>query len=322
MAEHILVLDGEAAIRDAIAHVLIREGFEVHQADSPESALHVCAQIPELAVVVSQAPLPDPANTLAKVKSAHPMIRTIAVSNAKGDGWGVDEHLTLPLEMSALVSAVDRLARALRADRERLALLEQLRRNVVRMVDSLAQALEARDPYTAGHSLRVAEYSLLIAEELGFTEYEKELLRHGAALHDIGKIAVSQEVLHKPGRLTADEYEHIKMHPVVGREILEPIDDFGPMLEMVYHHHERIDGQGYPEGLAGDRIPVMAQIVAVADTYDAMTSDRPYRQGMHREKALAIMTQVAGTQLNAEFVAIFARRIRAAEAANAHPRAV
>lgn len=322
MAEHILVLDGEAAVRDAIAHVLIREGFEVHTADSPEAALRVCAQVPELAVVVSQAPADDPTNTLRKVKSAHPLIRTIAVAETRVDAWGIDEQLLLPLEMGALVSAVDRLARALRADRERLALLEQLRRNVVTMVDSLAQALEARDPYTAGHSLRVAEYSLLIADELGFTEYEKELLRHGAALHDIGKIAVSQEVLHKPGRLTADEYEHIKMHPVVGREILEPIDDFRPMLEMVYHHHERIDGQGYPEGLSGDRIPVMAQIVAVADTYDAMTSDRPYRQGMPREKALAIMDQVAGTQLNAEFVAIFARRIRAIEEANAHPYAV
>jgi putative nucleotidyltransferase with HDIG domain len=195
-------------------------------------------------------------------------------------------------------------------DRERMALLERLRKNVITMVDSLAQALEARDPYTAGHSLRVAEYSLMIGEEIGLSDLELEVLRHGATLHDIGKIAVKQEVLNKPGRLTDEEFEHIKIHPVVGREILEPIEDFKEMLDLVYYHHERIDGRGYPEGLKGDHIPVLAQIVAVADTYDAMTSDRPYRQGMHPERALAIMKEVSGSQLNPDLVAIFTRRIR------------
>jgi HD-GYP domain-containing protein (c-di-GMP phosphodiesterase class II) len=118
-------------------------------------------------------------------------------------------------------------------------------------------------------------------------------------------------VLHKPGRLTDEEFEHIKIHPVVGKEILEPIGDFKEMLDLVYYHHERIDGRGYPEGLKGEDIPLLAQIVAVADTYDAMTSDRPYRDGMHPERALAIMSEVAGTQLNADFVALLTRRIRA-----------
>jgi putative nucleotidyltransferase with HDIG domain len=201
---------------------------------------------------------------------------------------------------------------------ERADLLDRLRENVVTMVDSLAQALEARDPYTAGHSVRVAEFSVMIGEELGLSTLELEVLRHGATLHDIGKIAVKQEVLHKPGRLTDDEYEHIKIHPVVGREILEPIEDFQAMLDLVYYHHERIDGRGYPEGLAGEDIPLLAQIVAVADTYDAMTSDRPYRQGMHPERALAIMAEVSGTQLNTEFVSILARRVRAELSDAAH----
>ena len=207
------------------------------------------------------------------------------------------------------------------AERERQALLERLRKNVVKMVDSLAQALEARDPYTAGHSLRVAEFSLMIASELGFSDFEMAILEHGAALHDIGKIAVRQEVLHKPGHLTEEEFEHIKIHPVVGREILEPLEDFKDMLDLVYYHHERIDGKGYPEGLSGDRIPLMAQIVAVADTYDAMTSDRPYRRGMPPERALLIMGEVAGTQLNARFVEILARHVRAIEAAAAASQA-
>lgn len=195
------------------------------------------------------------------------------------------------------------------SDRSRGALLERLRKDVVTMVDSLAQALEARDPYTHGHSLRVADFSLMIAQDAGLSASEIETLKHGAALHDIGKIAIRQEVLHKPGRLTDEEFRHIMEHPVVGREILEPLEDFKPMLDVVYYHHERIDGRGYPEGLKGNQIPLLAQIVAVADTYDAMTSDRPYRSGMQPEKAFAVMREVAGQQLNAEFVALLSHRI-------------
>jgi HD-GYP domain-containing protein (c-di-GMP phosphodiesterase class II) len=194
-------------------------------------------------------------------------------------------------------------------ERERNALLDRLRQDVVKMVNSLAKALEDRDPYTAGHSQRVAELSMIIGRAQGLSEWELEVLRHGSALHDIGKIAIRQEILHKPGRLTDEEYEHIKLHPVVGREILAPIEDFHELLEVVYHHHERIDGRGYPDGLAGEAIPMLAQIVAVADTYDAMTSDRPYRQGMQPARALAIMREVGGTQLNAGLVAILARHV-------------
>jgi putative nucleotidyltransferase with HDIG domain len=333
MAEHILVVQGEAVVRDTVARILTREGFRVHVAGDVDEAMLLCEKQPEISMVVSEARQEENFAMLRRVREANPGVRSIVIAPSQAASLplpaqelGIEGWLPKPFDMDELLATVTRLSQSLKAERERVALLERLRQNVVTMVDSLAQALEARDPYTHGHSLRVAEYSLLIAEELGFSDLDLEMLRHGAALHDIGKIAVRQEVLHKPGRLTEDEFEHIKIHPVVGREILEPIEDFKPMLEMVYHHHERIDGRGYPEGLAGDKIPVMAQIVAVADTYDAMTSDRPYRKGMHREKALAIMAEVAGTQLNSEFVAIFARRIRALEAAqeteNALPDAV
>lgn len=318
MADHILVIDGEAIVRDTVARILTRAGFHVHVAADVEQALALSHAVPEVAVVVSDARLcaEGGLSALRLVREAHPRVRSIVLSPdpvapAAVADFGVDAYKTRPFDMNELLGLVNDLTDSLRRERERGALLDRLRKNVVTMVDSLAQALEARDPYTAGHSMRVAEFSLMIGEELGLSDLELEVLRHGAALHDIGKIAVKQEVLHKPGRLTDEEFEHIKIHPVVGKEILEPIGDFKEMLDLVYYHHERIDGRGYPEGLKGQDIPLLAQIVAVADTYDAMTSDRPYRDGMHPERALAIMSEVAGTQLNADFVALLTRRIRA-----------
>jgi putative two-component system response regulator len=331
MAENIVVIERETIVRDTLARILRREGYRVHTAQDAPGALELVTGLRDLALVVADDDLTYGSGLAAyrQLKTAHPMVRSVILAKEAVDGspaslWdeeggrvrklGLDDCLVRPFEMDALVATVGRLLHSLAAERERNALLERLRKNVVKMVDSLAQALEARDPYTAGHSLRVAEFSLMIAAELGFSDLEMAVLEHGAALHDIGKIAVRQEVLHKPSHLTEEEFEHIKIHPVVGREILEPIDDFKDMLDLVYYHHERIDGKGYPEGLKGDRIPLMAQIVAVADTYDAMTSDRPYRRGMPSERALLIMNEVAGTQLNAEFVAILTRRIRAIEA--------
>ena len=327
MADHILVVDGEAIVRDTVARILVRAGFEAHVAEDAEKALALCRALPELAVVVADGRSTDDGGLAALrwVREHHPHVRSVVLSGSpeapeQAHGLGIHAFMVRPIDMEALLAAVTTLAAELRRERDRNALLERLRKNVVTMVDSLAQALEARDPYTHGHSLRVAEYSVMIGEELGLSDLELEVLRHGAALHDIGKIAVRQDVLDKPGRLTDEEFEHIKIHPVVGREILEPIEDFKEMLDLVYYHHERIDGRGYPEGLKGEAIPMLAQIVAVADTYDAMTSDRPYRQGMATERALAIMKEVSGTQLNAEFVAILSRRVRAHEAAHAaHP---
>lgn len=297
--DNILVIEGEDTVRQTVARVLTREGFRVHEAADAREGLALTRDLRDLALVVGDDALVSGGEVIRQLKSVHPLVRSVVLER--------------PFDVDGLVASVGSLYQALVSERERNQLLERLRKNVVKMVDSLAQALEARDPYTAGHSLRVAEFSLMIAEELGLSEIELAILEHGAALHDIGKIAVRQEVLHKPSHLTEEEFEHIKIHPVVGREILEPIEDFKDMLDLVYYHHERIDGKGYPEGLKGDMIPVLAQIVAVADTYDAMTSDRPYRRGMPSERALMIMNEVAGTQLNAEFVEILARRIRARE---------
>ncbi|MDQ0918917.1 HD-GYP domain-containing protein [Paenibacillus sp. V4I5] len=164
---------------------------------------------------------------------------------------------------------------------------------------TLAAALDARDAYTAGHSTRVAKYSLLIGRAVDLNEQELDLLNKTALLHDIGKIGVRDDVLLKESRLTDEEFEQIKLHPVLGESILkqiEPAEAMAPLLPGVRSHHERFDGGGYPDGLKGLDIPEFGRIIAVADAFDAMTSDRPYRKGMPVEKALAILAEGKGTQ--------------------------
>ena len=172
-------------------------------------------------------------------------------------------------------------------------------------LNALALTIDASSRWTAGHSDRVTELSVRIASAMGLSQDDLTLLRESALLHDIGKIGVPSAILNKPDRLERDEYEVIKSHVTLGVEILSPIEAFAPMLPVVRHHHERYDGKGYPDGLAGDDIPLMARIVAVADTFDAMVSDRPYRRGMDPRHACAVIESEAGRQLDPAAVAAF-----------------
>ena len=172
-------------------------------------------------------------------------------------------------------------------------------------IRSLVNAIDAKDHYTCGHSDRVAEYARQIAATLGQDADFCERIYMTGLLHDVGKIGVPDQVLQKPDRLTEDEFEQIKKHPVIGHEILRHLANFDYVLPGVLHHHEAIDGSGYPNGLRGEQIPLDARILAVADAYDAMTSDRPYRKGMPSERAEAIIADGAGKQWDAECVAAF-----------------
>ena len=163
-------------------------------------------------------------------------------------------------------------------------------------ITSLARTIEAKDPYTGGHTERVAEVALLLAKELDFDETEQRAVRVGAVIHDIGKVGVPDDILLKPGRLSPEELAIIRKHPEISTYILAELE-LPPMVkEMVRHHHERIDGCGYPDGLAGDDIPLAARILAVADALDAMTTDRPYRAGGSLEAARAEILAESGLQ--------------------------
>ena len=185
-------------------------------------------------------------------------------------------------------------------------MLEKLRKFGDQMASSLIEAIEAKDPYTAGHSERVQEIAVHLGRTLGMERRDLEDLYWGAIMHDTGKIGVPDVILSKPGSLTEDEYAFIKIHPERSYEILRHIEYMTKnALDGARHHHERIDGRGYPAGLRGSEIPIHARIIAVADTYDAMTSSRSYRAALGHERAVEEMTRVSGTQLDSDVVAAF-----------------
>jgi HAMP domain-containing protein len=181
----------------------------------------------------------------------------------------------------------------------------QLHRNYLNTIKSLALALEVKDPYTHGHSERVKNYSIDVARILGLSEQDIRLLEDVCILHDIGKIGIPENILSKPGPLSKEEWVQVKMHPLIGEKILQDIDFLKPGLSIVRDHHERPDGTGYPNNLKREEIPLMASIVAVADAFDAMTSDRPYRKAHTIDEALAILKDNKGTQFDSRVVDTF-----------------
>ena len=172
---------------------------------------------------------------------------------------------------------------------------------------ALANAVEAKDTYTADHAKRLAEMALAVGRELGMTARELEDLRYGAILHDIGKIGVPDAILLKPAKLDAEEWRHMRQHPVIGARILAPVPRLAGAARLVRHHHERYDGKGYPDGLRGDAIPLGARILTVVDSYSAILDERVYKAARSHEDAVAELRRCAGTQFDPRVVETFLR---------------
>ena len=185
---------------------------------------------------------------------------------------------------------------------ENVRLHENLKEKLLNAVSTLAMALEAKDPYTRGHSQRVSHYSVQIARELGLAEREIEAIRLAGILHDIGKIGIRDEILHKEGKLTEEEWKQIRKHPEVSVSILSRIPDLKGILKIIRHHHEHYNGKGYPSGFAGEQIPLGARILSVTDMLDALISDRPYREKITFMEAVDEIRKVSGTQLDPRIV--------------------
>lgn len=221
------------------------------------------------------------------------------------DSWDPSLHyssgdLTLLAAMTAKVATMVENAR----------LYQNLRNLFYNTVETLIRTMQAKDKYTSGHSTRVSRFSLLIAEKLGLNSKEKHQLYLASVLHDIGKIGLPDKLLLRPGKLTAEEMELVKQHPALGVSMIKSLGEMQEIVPLILHHHEAIDGSGYPDGLTGDEIPLISRIVAAADTYDAITSDRPYRKGRSREEAIQELKRVSGIKLDPRVVSAFLEVLR------------
>jgi len=175
---------------------------------------------------------------------------------------------------------------------------------------SLARSIEARDPYMEGHGSRISEYAVSLGENLCLERVEIRALRHAGVLHDIGKVAIPDEILLKPGPLTSAERRIVEQHPLIGEQICAPLNSFGAVLPIIRHHHERFDGTGYPDRLAGEAIPLTARILQVVDIFDALTTDRPYRQAMTKTNAFDVLRLEAGRGwLDSQLLGTFERLV-------------
>jgi hypothetical protein len=186
-------------------------------------------------------------------------------------------------------------------------LFDNLQTFYLEMVQTLARAVDSKDAYTHEHSDRARFKARRVASEMGLPDQMTRYIEYAALLHDIGKIGIDEAILLKPGKLTPEEYEQMKKHPIIGHQILAPVKYLGPVAQMVLYHQEWFDGRGYPEGLKGEEIPLGARIVAVLDAWDAMTSDRPYRKALGRDIAIGELRKHAGTQFDPKVVEVFLR---------------
>lgn len=208
------------------------------------------------------------------------------------------------------ISTLERLASQIAVALENAGLLADMKGLFIGIIKSLAQAIDAKSPWTKGHSDRVTEYAVRIGKEMGLQDKELEVLRVAGLLHDIGKIGTHDTLLDKPGKLASAEYEIVKEHPARGSELLLPIKQLNHIIPWIRGHHERLDGTGYPDGLKGDEIPLQARILAVADAFDSMTAERPYRETPGREKAIEELKKNAGIQFDPKVVEVFLKILK------------
>ncbi|HEY5718613.1 MAG TPA: response regulator, partial [Motiliproteus sp.] len=304
----ILVVDDSRTILTLISEQLEANGFQAICAENGAEAIGVLSRAsPDLILSDINMPVMDGFELCRVIKADRKWANVpfVVMSSSAEKAYmqrmlqyGAAAYLTKPFNLDQLIISIEKILSdhflRLLSDRERL---KQERAGLLQSIESLIAALEARDTYTRGHSDSVARISAEMATLSGASKSDIEQLVLGCRLHDIGKIGIRDEVLLKPGKLTPTEYEQIKQHPAIGRRIVESVPSFAPLLPIIYSHHERWDGNGYPEKLKGEQINRWARIAAVADTFDALVSDRPYRKGMPLEKAFAIIREVAGSQL-------------------------
>lgn len=325
---HCLVVDDDAQVRHSLARVIEAHGLSTVEAASGAEALAVLERGGEVPIVISDIYMPemDGVTFLREALRRYPDMAIVMLTGVADVTTAVEclklgalDYISKPVLVEEVQARVDKalekrdLVLQNRFYQQNLEgrVRELDRRNkqaLVNGVQMLVHALEAKDAYTSGHSMRVARYAINTAVQLGYTGDRLEQIRLGGELHDIGKIGTREDILNKPGPLTADEFEHIKAHSALGERILAPFLGESPIvLGIVRSHHERMDGTGFPDGLEGARIPPEARIVAVVDAFDAMTTNRAYRPPRTPEDAVRELRRCMGAQFDVEVAEAFFR---------------
>ncbi|OLD18571.1 MAG: metal-dependent phosphohydrolase [Acidobacteria bacterium] len=291
MAGKILVVDDDAANRELLQETLIAEGMEVVTAPDGRSSLEEFARLkPDLVLLDVNMPFLDGFEVCRRLKS-NPETRLTPVvlvtgltgreDRVRGIKSGADGFLSKPVDQSELLAHVRSLL-SLKAHTDELERAELV-------LFALARCIEGKDPNTEGHCERLSGYSVQLGKEIGLPDDQLVALRRAGIVHDIGKVAVPETILLKPGRLTPEEFLVVQHHPVLGERICAPLKSFRLVLPIIRHHHEKLDGSGYPDGLKGEEISLTARVLQIVDVYDALTTDRPYKSAFASVKALEIM---------------------------------
>lgn len=291
----ILVADDSETNRDLLCDILTEEGYKVIRAADGDQALNVIREKRvDLALLDVMMPGKTGFEVCISIKSRPetffiPVVLVTGLTSVgeriEGIKSGADDFLSKPVNKQELLAR----ARSLLRMKEFTDELE----NAEAVLFTLALSIEAKDPYTKGHCDRLSEYSVGLAHRLGVPQAHCVALRRAGVIHDIGKIGVPEHILVKNGPLTAGEWATMKEHPAVGERICSPLKSFRLVLPIIRHHHEKLDGSGYPDGLKGDKIPLTARILQITDIYDALTTNRPYRTALSHEVALATMREEA-----------------------------
>jgi putative two-component system response regulator len=308
--ETILVVEDNHSLREGLCETLAQAGYYVLSAANGREALLKMGVI-QVDLILSDIAMPemDGLAFFAAVRQRPewitiPFIFLTARGEKQdimaGKDMGAEDYLVKPVVPEELLSATRS-----RLNRSRQLLITQLQQSYEDSLTVLANAIELRDPYTRGHVERVAAYAVTLADYMGWTESRLQHLRFAGILHDIGKIHISEETLTKCGPLSTTEWQEMKQHPVTGAIMVKDISYLSAAAAIVRHHHEQWDGGGYPDGLAGDAIPMEARIMAVADSFDAMTTTRSYRPALSLDEAYDEIVQGAGQRYDPTVVAVF-----------------
>jgi len=303
----VLVADDDPSLRKGLVHILRAEGYKTLEAcDGREAIDKVTGFGPDLILLDLMMPMLNGLEVCRNLKNNEetrliPIIMITAVheqqEKLKAIDAGVDDFLNKPINIPELRARVRSLLR--------MKHLNDLLDRADNVISSLANAIEAKDVYTEGHNERVARYAVMLAQAAALSEKDQEIIRMAGILHDIGKIGVPDNILNKRGTLSSDEFSSIISHPGKGEKILKPLHSLKGVRDVVLYHHERYDGKGYPFGLKGDQIPIYARIIAIADSYDAMTTTRPYREALSKNEAIEELEKNAGKMWDPELVKIF-----------------